>query len=269
MRIALGIEYDGRAFHGWQTQRQEPTVQATLERALGKVADHPVSVVCAGRTDTGVHARCQVVHFDSESERSMRSWILGANSNLPDTVCVLWVRPVPADFHARFSALGRRYRYLVLNRWVRPAVDAGRVSWERRPLDDHIMDEAAQALRGEHDFSAFRSSGCRANHPVREIREIAVSREGDRVMLDVVANAFLYHMVRNIAGSLLEVGVGDRPPGWLAEVLHTRDRRRAGVTAPADGLYFMGVRYPEAFDLPQSPPAFAERDDTTAQSGRK
>ncbi len=256
MRIALGIEYDGRAFYGWQTQRQTPTVQATLEQALGKVANHPVSVICAGRTDTGVHARGQVVHFDTTADRSDRSWILGANANLPETVCVLWAQAVDDGFHARFSALGRRYRYQLLNRWVRPAVDVGRVSWERRPLDDEAMHEAAQALKGEHDFSAVRSSGCRANHPVREIREISVSRVGEIVSIDVAANAFLYHMVRNIAGTLLAVGRGEQPVEWVARVLATRDRNQAGVTAPPDGLYFMGVRYPTEYGLPEDAPTW-------------
>lgn len=256
MRYALGIEYDGSAFLGWQAQREAATVQGVLERALSRVADAPIRVVCAGRTDTGVHARCQVVHFDSPVERAERSWVLGGNSNLPSSVCVLWARAVASDFHARFSALARQYRYVILNRWVRPAIAQGRVSWIRRPLDAAAMHRAAQALAGEHDFSAFRSSGCSANHPVREIHAIAVQREGDRVHLDVTANAFLYHMVRNIAGSLLEVGTGERPENWLEELLDGRDRRQAGVTAAADGLYFVGVRYPEAFGLPARPHAF-------------
>lgn len=256
MRYALGVEYDGRPFFGWQTQRQEPTVQAELERALGGVANHPVSVVCAGRTDTGVHARCQVVHFDSDAERSRRSWILGANSNLPKGVCVLWLQPVSQDFHARFSAYARSYRYVILNRWIRPAIDYGLVSWQRQPLDHETMHEAAQALLGEHDFSAFRSAGCSANHPVRDVQAIEVRRDGERVTIDVTANGFLYHMVRNIVGSLMDVGLGERPVGWMRELLEGRDRTRAGVTAPPDGLYFLGVRYPEAFGLPEAPPAF-------------
>jgi tRNA pseudouridine38-40 synthase len=262
MRIALGIEYDGRAFFGWQTQREEPTVQQTLERALAVVADHPVAVVCAGRTDTGVHARCQVAHFDTGSERSERSWVLGANSNLPASVCVLWARAVEGDFHARFSAVGRRYRYVILNRWVRPALESGRMSWERQPLDAEAMHRAAQALVGEHDFTSFRSSGCKANHPVREVHSVAVHRDGDIVTIDIAANAFLYHMVRNIAGTLLAVGRGEREPGWAGEVLAARDRRVAGVTAPPDGLYFWGVRYPRAFGLPKQPPSFPAAGDS-------
>ncbi|MEE4174845.1 MAG: tRNA pseudouridine(38-40) synthase TruA [Xanthomonadales bacterium] len=256
MRYALGVEYDGRPFYGWQTQRQEPTVQAELERALGRVADHPVSVVCAGRTDTGVHARCQVVHFDSNADRSVRSWILGTNSNLPAGVCVLWLQPVSEDFHARFSAYARSYRYVILNRWIRPAIDQGLVSWQRRPLDQDAMNDAAQALLGEHDFSAFRSAGCSANHPVRDIQAIAVHRQGEHVTIDITANGFLYHMVRNIAGTLMDVGTGEQPVSWVKELLEGRDRTRAGVTAPPDGLYFVGVRYPEVFGLPTTPPAF-------------
>ena len=179
MRYAAGVEYDGKAFYGWQTQRQEPTVQAELERALGQVADHPVRVICAGRTDTGVHGLNQVVHFDSEAQRSTRSWLLGVNSHLPATVCVRWLQGVDESFHARFSALGRQYRYRILNRWVRPAIDHGKVSWIRHPLDAGAMHEAAQLLLGEHDFSAFRSAGCSANHPVRELQAISVQREGD------------------------------------------------------------------------------------------
>lgn len=256
MRYAIGVEYDGSGFHGWQTQREEPTVQATLERALGKVADQPVRVVCAGRTDTGVHARCQVAHFDSGADRDPRSWVLGANSNLPGTVSVLWLQPVAADFHARFSALARSYRYRIVNRWVRPAIEAGRVTWYRYPLDEDAMHRAAQALLGEHDFSAFRSAGCKANHPVREVQAIGVERRGDEVIVNVTANAFLYHMVRNIAGSLLPVGTGERHTDWLAELLAGRDRTAAGVTAPPDGLYFEGVRYPEYYGLPRRPPPF-------------
>ncbi len=256
MRYAAGVEYDGKAFYGWQTQRQEPTVQAELERALGQVADHPVRVICAGRTDTGVHGLNQVVHFDSEAPRSVRSWLLGVNSNLPATVCVRWLQGVDESFHARFSALGRQYRYRILNRWVRPAIDDGKVSWIRHPLDAGAMHQAAQVLLGEHDFSAFRSAGCSANHPVRELQAISVQRQGDEIALDVAANGFLYHMVRNLAGSLLEVGRGEREPSWMGELLAAKDRRLAGVTAPPDGLYFMGVRYPETFAIPNPPSAF-------------
>jgi tRNA pseudouridine38-40 synthase len=258
VRYALGIEYDGHGFCGWQTQREQRSVQATLEAALSLVANHPVTVACAGRTDTGVHARCQVVHFDSIAERSLRAWLLGTNSNLPEGVAVLWARPVSDSFHARFTALARRYEYRILNRWARPAIEAGRLSWERQPLDAGLMHRAAQALLGEHDFSAFRSSGCKANHPVREVQDVAVQRSGNIVQVNIAANGFLYHMVRNIVGSLLEIGRGERPVAWMAELLAARDRTIAGVTAAPDGLYFVGARYPAEYGLPANPPAFDE-----------
>ena len=257
-RYALGIEYDGRGFHGWQAQREDPSVQLCLENALAVVADHSLRVICAGRTDTGVHARCQVVHFDSEAKRSERQWVLGLNSNLPATACVLWVRPVDAEFHARFCAFERHYQYTILNRWIRPALRAGQVAWCPRPLDAEKMHEAATALLGEHDFSAFRSAGCKARHAVREIRHISVRRAQDDVVLDIAANGFLYHMVRNIVGSLLDIGKGEKPVAWLAELLQARDRKLAGVTAPPDGLCFLAARYPDSFGLPRQFMAFPQ-----------
>jgi len=256
MRYALGIEYDGSGFHGWQTQRQEPTVQATVEAALARVADHPVSVTCAGRTDTGVHAWCQVIHFDSDAVRAPRSWLLGVNSNLPETVAAIWLRPVPDEFHARFSALARSYQYRIINRWLRPAIERNRVAWYRHPLNADAMHDAAQALLGEHDFSSFRSAGCKANHPVRELQAIHVARQGDQVILDITANGFLYHMVRNIAGTLMAIGQGEQPVEWMAGVLEARDRRVAGGTASPAGLYFAGVRYPKAYAIPTAPEPF-------------
>lgn len=252
MRIALGVEYDGSAFNGWQTQGDVPTVQEHLERALSKVADHTIGVVCAGRTDTGVHALEQVVHFDTDAQRSMRSWVLGANVNLPKTVAVLWATPVSDAFHARFSAQARRYRYVILNRWVRPSVLSGRVSWVHTELDAKAMQAGAAHLIGEHDFTSFRAVACQANHPVREIRELSVERRGEFIIIEVEANAFLHHMVRNIAGSLIRVGRGEAAPDWIFEVLVQRDRRLAGVTAPPDGLYLVGVRYPSEFTLPNA-----------------
>lgn len=249
-RIAFGLEYDGSRFRGFQRQAQRPTVQETLEDALGTVADHPVTVHCAGRTDTGVHAACQVIHIETSAIRSERAWVLGANSNLFDAVAVRWARFVDDRFHARFSARGRHYRYRILNRWIRPGLHAGRVAWERRPLDAVRMHEAAQLLAGEHDFSSFRALGCQARHAVRELKRITVERQGDEVVLDVSANAFLYHMVRNIAGTLIAVGCGEREPIWVTEVLDARDRSRAGITAPPEGLCFMGVDYPEHPELP-------------------
>jgi len=256
MRYAIGVEYDGSAFLGWQIQPQEPTVQACVERALARVADHDIRVTCCGRTDSGVHALCQVAHFDSVAVRSERSWILGLNSHLPAGASVLWIRQVDDDFHARFSPFSRSYRYFILNRWTRPALDARRKSWCRTPLDADKMHRAAQFLLGEHDFTSFRASACQAQHAVREIQEISVRRDGDTIQLDVSANGFLYHMIRNIVGSLLRVGTGDAPPEWLGEVLEKRDRGLAAPTAAADGLYFVGARYPEKYNLPSAAPAF-------------
>lgn len=250
MRLAAGLEYDGSRFLGWQVQAQEPTVQSSVEQALSRIANHPVKVTASGRTDTGVHALEQVIHFDSDAARSERQWILGLNSNLPEGISVLWMRQVDDEFHARFSAYSRRYRYVILNRQVRPALDQGRVTWVRQPLDAERMNQGAQHLVGEHDFTSFRASACQARHPVREIREISVRRQGDYLVMDVAANAFLYHMVRNIAGSLLEVGKAEQGPDWMADLLAARDRDQAGVTAPPDGLYFAKVRYPDHFGLP-------------------
>lgn len=254
-RVALGVEYDGSRFYGFQRQRQTPTVQEILERALARVADHPVLVHCAGRTDTGVHALCQVAHFETDAERSERAWVLGCNTNLPTGCTVLWARAMPPTFHARFSARARSYRYRILNRWTRPGLLAGRAAWERRRLDAERMHDAAQRLVGEHDFSSFRADGCQARHAVRTIREIAVRRDGEEVVIEVTANAFLYHMVRNIAGTLIEIGSGKRDVGWIDTVLAARHRRTAGPTAPAEGLYFLGVEYPDHPDLPSRNPA--------------
>lgn len=262
MRLAAGIEYDGSGFYGWQRQRQSPTVQACLESALSRVADHPVTVHCAGRTDTGVHAHCQVVHFDALVERRERSWVLGANTHLDAGISVLWVRPVDDDFHARFSATRRRYHYRMLNRWVRPALDRRRVAWIRRPLDAGRMHEAAQALLGEHDFSSFRAVGCQAKSPVREVHRLSVVRHGSEVVIDIEANAFVYHMVRNIAGTLIPVGRGERSVLWPGEVLAATDRTVAGPTAPAEGLYFVAPRYPDYPQLPVDQEIdFPPRDD--------
>jgi tRNA pseudouridine38-40 synthase len=250
MRLALGIEYDGTDFCGWQRLGHGPSVQAAVESALGFVAAHPVDVTCAGRTDAGVHARCQVVHFDSEAEREPRGWVLGACARLPATVAVLWARVVDPAFHARYAARARRYRYSILNRPVRAALDARFVTWERRSLDAAAMHAAGQHLIGEHDFSAFRAISCQAKHARRELRELRVWREDERVLVEVEANAFLHHMVRNIVGSLLMVGRGEQPPQWLAELLAGRNREVAGPTAPASGLCFIGPRYPREFDLP-------------------
>lgn len=256
MRYALGLEYDGAEFFGWQRQSNTATVQQSVETALGAVANHPVTVICAGRTDTGVHARGQVVHFDSPSQRSARQWMLGINSNLPDAVRSVWIREVDDSFHARFGAYSRSYRYSIMNRWVRPAIGAAFYGWCRAPLDEQQMHTAAQALAGKQDFSAFRSAGCSAQHATREVTEISVQRREDLVIIDITANAFLYHMVRNIVGSLVAVGVGEKSVQWFREVLQGRDRKLAGVTAESQGLCFMNVRYDRKYDLPGQAEAF-------------
>jgi len=256
MRYALGIEYDGAEFFGWQRQSHAPSVQQSVEKALAVVANHAVTVICAGRTDTGVHARGQVVHFDSQSERTDRQWILGINSNLPDAVRVLWIRAVDDSFHARFAAISRSYQYRILNRWVRPAIGVAYYGWCRDRLDAGRMHEAAQVLSGRHDFSAFRSSGCSAQHAIREVTAIDVTRQQDIVTIDITANAFLYHMVRNIVGSLIAVGQGDKSVQWFAEVFHGLDRKLAGVTAESQGLCFTSVRYDPKYNLPDHAEAF-------------
>lgn len=249
-RLAAGVEYDGSGFFGWQRQRQSPTVQECVEQALTRVADEPVTVHCCGRTDTGVHAYCQVIHFDTSARRDERAWVLGTNTNLAPGVSLLWVREVDAQFHARFSANRRRYRYCILNRWVRPAIARDRVSWIRKPLDETRMQEAARHLLGEHDFSGFRAVGCQSKTPVRTIHHLEVIRQGNEVYIEIEANAFVYHMVRNIAGVLIAIGQGERDPAWAAEVLEARDRALGGVTAPAHGLYFMSASYPDYPELP-------------------
>jgi len=256
MRYALGIEYDGAEFFGWQRQSHAPSIQQSVEKALAAVANHPVTVICAGRTDTGVHARGQVVHFDSPSERSERQWILGINSNLPDAVRVLWIRAVDDSFHARFAAFSRSYQYSIMNRWVRPAIGVSYYGWCRDILDATRMHEAAQVLSGRHDFSAFRSAGCSAQHAIREVTAISVSRQEDIVKIDITANAFLYHMVRNIVGSLIAGGQGEQSSQWFTEVFQGRDRKLAGVTAEAQGLCFMQVRYDPKYKLPETAEAF-------------
>ena len=250
MRIALGIEYDGTDFLGWQRLTHGASVQVALEAALSRVADADIEVTCAGRTDSGVHARCQVVHFDTEAQRSERGWTLGTNSNLPSSVAVRWARQTGEDFHARFGALARRYRYVIVNRAMRPALDARYVAWERVPLDAAAMHAAAQALPGEHDFSAFRTVACQARTAMRNVHDIRVVRVEECVVIEVQANAFLHHMVRNIVGSLVPVGRGEQAVSWIAELLAGRDRALAGPTAPAQGLTFLAPLYPAEYGLP-------------------
>ncbi|MEA5444541.1 tRNA pseudouridine(38-40) synthase TruA [Gammaproteobacteria bacterium AB-CW1] len=241
-----GLEYDGSGFRGWQAQQPGVrTVQEVLTAALSRVADHPLEAVCAGRTDAGVHALGQVVHFQSPAPRPPRAWLLGCNSALPDDVNLRWVEPVDDDFHARYSAHSRSYRYVFWNRPARTALGRQRACWVYHPLDAAAMHRAAQALIGEHDFSAYRAVACQSPTPMRFVEAISVQREGDLVVMDIRANAFLHHMVRNIAGVLMAVGKGDAEESWPADVLVGRDRTRGGVTAPAEGLYFHGVRYPD------------------------
>jgi tRNA pseudouridine38-40 synthase len=248
-RIAVGIEYDGSAYAGWQVQSGLPTIQQLVQQALAQVADHEVQLTCAGRTDAGVHALGQVAHFDTAAVRSMRSWVLGTNSELPRDVSLSFAQPVPDHFHARFSAEARTYRYLIVNRLSRPALFARRACWVARPLDHEKMAAAGELLLGEHDFSAFRAAQCQAKSPVRRLERLTLCREGERITLEVTANAFLHHMVRNIAGLLIAIGKGDAPVHRAAEVLAGRDRTANAATAPAGGLYLAAVRYPHAFAL--------------------
>ena len=251
-KIALGVEYDGHGFSGWQAQKHDVlTVQETVEKALSVVANEPVRVICAGRTDTGVHAAEQVVHFETDVIRTNRSWVYGANTNLPNNVCILWAQPVNFDFHARFSARRRRYQYVIFNRNVRPTYLAHRTTWEYRPLDAERMQAGANYLVGEHDFNAYRAVSCQAKSSVREILDLKVTRRNEFVFIDIEANAFLHHMVRNIAGVLMEIGAGKCEPVWAKEILETQDRTQGGVTAHSSGLYLTGVSYDNEFDLPQ------------------
>ena len=250
-RLALGLEYDGTAYNGWQIQPHAPSIQESLNRAASAVADAPVECVGAGRTDTGVHATGQVAHFDTFADRSERSWLLGINSNLPADINAVWVAAVPNDFHARFSARSRSYRYMILNRPVRSSLHRHRAWWVRRPLDADRMHKAAQALLGKHDFSSFRASTCQSHSPVRTVTEIGVSREGDWLSVVCSANAFLHHMVRNLVGSLVRIGLGEADIEWMAELLAAKDRKVSGITAPAAGLTLTAVGYPD-FSLPDS-----------------
>lgn len=250
MRVALMVEYDGSQYHGWQAQLGLRTVQDVLERALSQVASHEVKVVCAGRTDTGVHATSQVVHFDSDNERAMRSWIHGANSFLPKDVCVKWGREMPDTFHARFSATSRRYRYVIYNAPIRGALIRSQITWQYRQLDHRLMQESAQFLLGKMDFTSFRSVECQSKTPIREVSYINVERRGDLIVIDISANAFLHHMVRNITGVLMAVGSGRKPVEWVREVLLAKDRRLGAETAPPYGLYLVGVTYPEEYHVP-------------------
>ena len=254
-RVAARVEYNGRDFSGWQAQPHldVATVQETLESALSSIAVAPVSTTCAGRTDAGVHGFGQIIHFDDPVGRSPKAWIMGVNSQLPRSVRLHWAKPVGEDFHARFSALNRRYRYLVANSAVRPAALDGLCTWYRKPLNAERMNKAAQSLLGELDFSAFRAASCQSSTPWRCVEFCDVTRFGDFVLIDIQANAFLHHMVRNIAGSLLLVGAGIKPVEWIGELLEAADRNLAADTAPGDGLYLVAVNYPDHHGLPEIP----------------
>ena len=253
MRYALGVEYDGSSYCGWQRQSHAPSVQASLETAISSIADTPLTIHCAGRTDTGVHACGQVIHFDSDVERSLDSWLLGTNSRLPSSIKVSWITPVSDDFHARFSATSRLYRYVILNRSVSSALLSKRVTWIYHSLNEQLMHQAAQLLLGEHDFSSFRGAGCQSKTAMRFMEAIQVSRQGDFIYIEVRANAFLQHMVRNIVGVLIDIGKGAAPVEWTQQLLDVKDRKQGGVTAKPHGLYLMHVTYPQEHQLPSAP----------------
>ena len=250
MRIALGVEYDGSALRGWQKQPGGATVQDELEPALARIAGEKIAVVCAGRTDAGVHAAGQVAHFDTRAERPMTAWVRGVNAFLPPNVAVRWAQSVNDAFHARFSAYGRCYRYLLINRAQRPGLWHGRAGWYHHPLDEDRMRQAARLLLGEHDFSAFRAADCQAKTPVKTLCRAEVRRAGDWLLFDFEASAFLHHQVRNMVGSLVYVGQGKHPPEWIGELLASRDRTQAAPTFAAAGLYLLGVRYEKRWRLP-------------------
>jgi tRNA pseudouridine38-40 synthase len=252
MRYALGIEYDGKNYCGWQRQNNVVTVQEKVEKALSVIANEPIQVICAGRTDTGVNATNQVVHFDTVNYRKDVSWTLGVNTYLPNDIAVSWVKEVNDEFHARFSATARNYRYIINNKRLRSAILSHGISHCHFPLDESLMQQGANYLIGKHDFTSFRTVHCQSHSAVRTIKHCQITRHGDYLVVDIKANAFLHHMVRNIVGSLMRVGQSQETTGWIKEVLLAKNRCVAGVTAPPEGLYFVDVDYPEHFNLPQS-----------------
>ena len=260
MIVAVGVEYLGTRYCGWQKQLHSPSVQSCVEQALSKVANHPVTVFCAGRTDTGVHALGQVIHFETDSKRPEKAWILGGNAHLPDDISINWARPMPDNFHARFSAQSRRYHYIILNRRPRPAVLTGQVTWIRDPLDEKAMHTAAQSLVGEQDFSSFQAASCQSPTAFRNIFHINVIRRNDFVLIDVTANAFLHHMVRNIAGTLIDVGRGIHSVDWVKQLLEKKDRTKASPTASPSGLYFLQANYSRQLNLPTPNSSFGPFD---------
>ena len=253
MRVALCVEYDGSNFHGWQRQPDLRTVQGCLESALSKIACHPTQVFCAGRTDTGVHATKQIIHFDTDTNRTSRNWIYGALRYLPTDIRIHWATEVPDHFHARFSAVKRRYRFLIYNSPIRPSLYASGLTWHTRPLDVSMMSAACKHLIGKHDFTSYRASSCQAHSPISTIYDLTVTQHNDLILLDITANAFLHHMVRNIAGVLLAIGDGRQDIDWSKTVLEAKNRSFGGITAPPYGLYLVDVQYPEEFGLPDSP----------------
>ena len=256
MRLALGISYNGQAYEGWQSQASGRTVQDRLEAALAEFTVQPVSTVCAGRTDAGVHGLMQVVHFDTGLQRDESSWVRGTNRFLPRDIAVEWASAVPDEFHSRASAIARRYSYLVLESKVRPSLDAGRVGWVFRPLDGDAMREAARQVLGEHDFTSFRATACQALSPVKTLTRVQITRRGAYWRFDFEANAFLHHMIRNLMGCLLQIGQGMQPPSWMGEVLRARDRDAAAPTFSPAGLYFLGPVYQPHWGLPDRTPAY-------------
>lgn len=253
MKFALGIEYDGSQFYGWQRQSHAVSVQQTLEKVLSNIADESVQVNCAGRTDTGVHATGQVVDFSISNERPLKAWTMGANTQLPDSVAVRWAHQVSDDFHARFSATARRYRYIIANTHARPAIMHKGLTWCRQPLDIEAMNLACQYFPGEKNFASFQASSCQSRTSFRFIEHLRVERYGQYLVIDIKANAFLHHMVRNIAGTLIEVGRGLKPYSWVKELIEAEDRNKAPATASPNGLYLIDVDYPQQFDLPRLP----------------
>lgn len=250
MRIACGVEYDGQPFFGFQSQKQEPTVQSCLQQAISQVANHQLQISCCGRTDTGVSASQQVIHFDTHAKRTERQWTLGINSASHRAISVLWVKQVSDDFHARFSALSRSYRYDIINRDVRPAINRHHLTWELTPLDEKAMQQAANYLLGTHNFNALRSSQCQSKQPTRTVQRAKVTRRGQIVSFEITADGFLHHMVRNIMGVLIPIGKRQQSPTWIKQVIDSEDRKQAGITAPPNGLRFVGVSYPEHFGIP-------------------
>ncbi len=251
MKFAAGIEYNGQNFHGWQTQQAGVrTIQKSLETALSKVANHPIQVFCAGRTDAGVHSVGQVIHFETTANRMVHNWLLGTHTYLPDDISMTWIKPVEDDFHARFNATSRTYRYFILNRPTRSALFAKRATWIHQPLDRQRMFEAAQYLVGTHDYSSYRAVSCQAKSPIKTVEYIDIKQTDELFTLSIKANAFLHHMVRNIVGVLIAIGSNEKPINWSKTVLDYQDRRKGGVTAKPDGLYFQQVTYPEKYQLP-------------------